>query len=70
LQETVFAVRREAYTHYELGILKSLVTLKMEAICSSETRYRVPEDMCYQAWLSLAARHTVPLHGSAGAHSV
>jgi hypothetical protein len=33
----VFTVCREAYPSYELGRLKSLVTLWMEAMCSSET---------------------------------
>jgi hypothetical protein len=44
-------LRREAYPGYELGRLKCLVTLKMEAIFSSETlvptratRHKVPED--------------------------
>jgi hypothetical protein len=50
--EAVFTVRHEAYPYYELERLKSLVTLKMEAICPSETsiptratRYEVPEDI-------------------------
>jgi hypothetical protein len=33
VQEALCPVRREAYPRYELGRLKSLVTLKMEAIC-------------------------------------
>jgi hypothetical protein len=36
-QEDLFTVRLEACLPYDLGRLKSLVTLKMEATCSSET---------------------------------
>jgi hypothetical protein len=35
--EALFAVRREAYPHYELARFKSLVNLKMEALSSFET---------------------------------
>jgi hypothetical protein len=49
IQGAVFAVHCKAYPRYELGRLKILFTLKMEAICSSEasvltgaTRHKVP----------------------------
>jgi hypothetical protein len=52
VHEDLLAVCREAYPHYELGRSKSLVTLKMEAIYSSETsvltratRCKVPKDI-------------------------
>jgi hypothetical protein len=54
LQEALLAVSREAYRLYELE--RSLVTLNMKAICSSEasivraTRRRIPEYNILQFW--------------------
>jgi hypothetical protein len=52
VQEAHFAVRRKAYPLYELRSFKSLVTLKIEAICSSETTvltratlHKIPKDI-------------------------
>jgi hypothetical protein len=54
LQEALLLVRRVAYPHYELGRFKRLITLKVEAVCSSVTsllptvkRYEVPGDICH-----------------------
>jgi hypothetical protein len=48
----IFAVRREAHPRSELGTFKSLVTVMMDEIYSSETsvltsttRWEVPEDI-------------------------
>jgi hypothetical protein len=56
MQEALFPIHRGAYPHYELRRFKNLVTLKMEAICSSETLfltratwYEVPEDLFHQS---------------------
>jgi hypothetical protein len=37
VQEAFFATHLEAYLQCDLGRLKSLIILKMEAICSSDT---------------------------------
>jgi hypothetical protein len=37
LPEALFARHLEAYPRYDIGSLKNRVTLKIEAICSSET---------------------------------
>jgi hypothetical protein len=52
VQEAFFAVHHEAYPCYELERFKSIITLKMEATCSSEmsvltrvTWHKVPKDI-------------------------
>jgi hypothetical protein len=52
VQEALFTIHFKAHPCYELGRFKSLVTLKMEAICSSEMsvlttaiQHKVPEDI-------------------------
>jgi hypothetical protein len=37
VKEALFTLRLEAHPRYDLGKFKSIVTLKMEAICPSET---------------------------------